>query len=295
MNDRVAVVTGGASGIGRAGVLRFLDAGYRVVFGDLNRDNAQRVVEEVGDAQRLRFAPTDVAEEDDVAALVAEATGAFGRIDVMFNNAGVGGAFGPITEIAGDDWDRTFAVLVRSVFLGTKHAARAMIDQGDGGSIVNTASVAGLSGGGGPQAYSAAKAAVINLTLSTAVELAVHRIRVNAICPGLINTPLAIRHDRDADRVRELLSTIQPWPELGRPDDIAALVLWLAGSDSAFVTGEAIRVDGGVTAAGPGLVSMTDPNGAFARSAGFADGTTGRPPVKHRLRPRPPASPRDER
>ncbi|MGI9051811.1 MAG: SDR family NAD(P)-dependent oxidoreductase [Ilumatobacteraceae bacterium] len=295
MNDRVAVVTGGASGIGRAGVLRFLDAGYRVVFGDLNRDNAQRVVEEVGDAQRLRFAPTDVAEEDDVAALVAEATGAFGRIDVMFNNAGVGGAFGPITEIAADDWDRTFAVLVRSVFLGTKHAARAMIDQGDGGSIVNTASVAGLSGGGGPQAYSAAKAAVINLTLSTAVELAVHRIRVNAICPGLINTPLAIRHDRDADRVRELLSTIQPWPELGRPDDIAALVLWLAGPDSVFVTGEAIRVDGGVTAAGPGLVSMTDPNGAFARSAGFADGTTGRPPVKRRLRPRPPASPRDER
>jgi NAD(P)-dependent dehydrogenase (short-subunit alcohol dehydrogenase family) len=280
MEARVAVITGGASGIGRASVLRLLDAGGRVVFGDLNRDNAQLLLDQVDDADRLRFVPTDVAEERDVEALVTTAVEAFGRVDVMFNNAGVGGAFGPITDIDVEDWDRTFAVLVRSVFLGTKHAARVMIDQGDGGSIINTASVAGLSGGGGPQAYSAAKAAVINLTYSSAVELAGHRIRVNAICPGLINTPLAIRGDRDHQRVRDIVSVIQPWPELGRPEDIAGLVLWLAGPDSAFVTGEAIRVDGGVAAAGPRMVGLTDPHGAFVRSSGFADGTTGRPPIK---------------
>jgi NAD(P)-dependent dehydrogenase (short-subunit alcohol dehydrogenase family) len=287
MEGRVAVITGGASGIGRAAVLRLLDAGANVVFGDLNRRNGQRLLDDVGDPARLRFVPTDVAEEDDVEQLISVATSAFGRLDLMFNNAGVGGAFGPLTDIDVGDWDRTFAVLVRSVFLGTKHAARVMIERGEGGSVVNTASVAGLSGGGGPQAYSAAKAAVINLTYSSAVELAPHRIRVNAICPGVINTPLAIRGDRDRDRVRELVTMIQPWPDLGRPEDIAGVVLWLAGPDSAFVTGEAIRVDGGVAAAGPRLVGLTDPHGAFVRSSGYADGTTGRPPVKRPL-DRPP-------
>lgn len=285
MHGRVAVVTGGASGIGKATVRRWLDAGGRVVVGDLNRDNGERLIVEVTEPERLRFVSTDVAEETQVEALVATALAEFGRLDLMFNNAGVGGAFGPITDIDVADWDRTFAVLVRSVFLGTKHAARAMIEQGDGGSIVNTASVAGLSGGGGPQAYSAAKAAVINLTYSSAIELAPHRIRVNAICPGLINTPLAIRSERDHDRVRERMAMVQPWPDLGRPDDIAGTVLWLAGPDSGFVTGEAIRVDGGLTAAGPRMVGLTDRNDAFVRSAGFADGTTGRPPVKRPLSP----------
>ncbi|MGI9028567.1 MAG: SDR family NAD(P)-dependent oxidoreductase [Ilumatobacteraceae bacterium] len=291
MEGQVAVVTGGASGIGRATVERMIAAGGHVVFGDLNRDSAQRLIDELGAPDGLRFVPTDVAEEDDVAALVAMAMSTFGRLDVMFNNAGVGGAYGPITAIEVEDWDRTFGVLVRSVFLGTKHAARVMIEQGDGGSIVNTASVAGLSGGGGPQAYSAAKAAVINLTYSTAVELAVHRIRVNAICPGLINTPLAIRNDRVRGRVRELMSLVQPWPDLGRPEDIAALVVWLAGPESVFVSGEAIRVDGGLTAAGPRMIGMTDPNGAFVRSTGFADGTTGRPPVKRPIGDRPSPTP----
>ncbi len=139
--------------------------------------------------------PTDVSIEPDVEALVALAVESFGRLDVMFNNAGIGGAFGPITELEVDDWDATFAVNTRSVFLGIKYAARVMIAQGDGGSIINTASVAGLSGGGGPQAYSAAKAAVINLTQSAAVELAPHRIRVNAICPGAVYTDLLHRGD----------------------------------------------------------------------------------------------------
>ena len=132
---------------------------------------ARRLVEEVADPERLLFLRTDVAEEDDVESLIGAAVERFGGLDVLFNNAGVGGAFGPITETSVEDWDRTFAVLVRSVFLGIKHGARAMIEQGRGGSIINTASVAGLGGGAGPQAYSAAKAAVINLTYNTAVEL----------------------------------------------------------------------------------------------------------------------------
>jgi NAD(P)-dependent dehydrogenase (short-subunit alcohol dehydrogenase family) len=281
LTDRVAVITGGASGIGKASVLRFLDEGANVVVGDYNGENGKALVAEVGDADRLRFIRTDVAEEAEVEALIGAAVETFGGLDVLFNNAGVGGAFGPLTEISVDDWDRTFAVLVRSVFAGTKHAAKAMIEQGRGGSIINTASVAGLGGGAGPLAYSAAKAAVVNMTYSSAVELAAYRIRVNAICPGLIHTPLAL--GRNADHVRDRMPDVQPWPDAGLPEHIAGLALYLAGPDSAFVTGEAIRADGALIAAGPRMVDITDPYKTAARYTGFADGTTGRPAEKRRV------------
>jgi NAD(P)-dependent dehydrogenase (short-subunit alcohol dehydrogenase family) len=284
---RVAVVTGGASGIGKASVRRFLAAGARVVVGDLNAANGETLLAELAgsdEAERTRFVVTDVADEDAMAELLATATAAFGHLDVLFNNAGVGGAFGPITEIDVAAWDRTFAVLTRSVFLGTKHAARVMIEQGTGGSIINTASVAGLIGGGGPQAYSAAKAAVINLTYSTAVELAAHRIRVNAICPGFVVTPLAV--GRDEQRAKAAVSQFQPWPDHGLPEDIAALALFLASDDARFVTGEAIRADGALLAAGPRMDGLSDPHGAFRRYTGFADGSTGRPTEKRRLVPK---------
>jgi NAD(P)-dependent dehydrogenase (short-subunit alcohol dehydrogenase family) len=281
LSDRVAVITGGASGIGRATALRFLAEGANVVVGDFNADNGQRLVEDVADPDRLLFLRTDVAEEDDVESLIGAAVERFGGLDVVFNNAGVGGAFGPITEIDVDAWDRTFAVLVRSVYLGIKHAARVMIDRGRGGSILNTASVAGLGGGAGPQAYSAAKAAVVNLTYTTAVELAPHHIRVNAICPGLIHTPLAIgRHE---EHLRQAMPEFQPWPEAGRAEDIAGLALFLAGPDSGFVTGEAIRADGALLAAGPRMSTATDPYETAKRYAGFVDGTTGRPAETRRL------------
>jgi len=282
---RVAVVTGGASGIGKATVRRFLAEGARVVVGDFNRANGEATLAELSgdEAERARFVLTDVAEEHDVAALIGAAVETFGRLDVLFNNAGVGGAFGPITEIDVDAWDRTFAVLTRSVFLGTKHAARVMIDQGEGGAIVNTASVAGLGGGGGPVAYSAAKSAVVNMTLTTAVELARHGIRVNAVCPGLILTPLAV--GRNEEQIVNAVAPAQPWPDSGRPEDIAGLVTYLASGDARFVTGEAIRADGGLLAAGPRLHGMTDPHGATQRYTGFADGSTGRPVEKRRLAP----------
>lgn len=276
--DRVAVVTGGASGIGRATVLRFLAAGARVVFGDLNEQKSQALITELNDPDRLRYVPTDVSVESNVAALIETAVDAFGRLDVVFNNAGLGGAYGPLTDIDVDDWDRTFAVISRGAFLGTKHGARLMIALGNGGSIINDSSVAGLVGGAGPITYSAAKAAVLSLTANAAVELAAHRIRVNAICPGLIDTPM-VMGDNPAALV-ERLATFQPWPDLGQPEHIASIALFLAGRDSEFVTGEAIRADGGMVAWGPRMEGAHDQSGVTRRHAGFSYGSTGRPAIK---------------
>jgi NAD(P)-dependent dehydrogenase (short-subunit alcohol dehydrogenase family) len=276
--------------MGLATVDRFVDEGASVVVGDLNTDRGAALIaaaEASGVNDRVRFVRTDVSVEGDVEALVASAVEAFGRIDVMFNNAGIGGAFGPLTELEVDDWDATFAVNTRSVFLGIKHAARAMIGLGDGGSIINTASVAGMSGGGGPQAYSAAKAAVINLTQSAAVELAPHRIRVNAICPGAVYTELMHRGDPvAADEWREQL---QPWPDRGEGADIAGVATWLASDDSRFVSGAHIVADGGLTAAGPRLTQHGNTFKHLNQLVGFAWGSTGKP-ARYRRLPSPPAS-----
>jgi NAD(P)-dependent dehydrogenase (short-subunit alcohol dehydrogenase family) len=278
---QVAVITGGASGIGRSTVLRFLAEGANVVMGDLNEEAGEKLAAEVAAPERFRFRPTDVAQEGDIEALVGTATTTFRRLDLVFNNAGIGGAYGPITETSVEHWDLTFAVLTRSVFLGIKHGARALIAQGAGGSIVNTASIAGLVGGSGPQAYSAAKAAVVNLTITSAVELAPHRIRVNAICPGVIFTPLA--GGRNEDALAAAVTALQPWPDRGSGDDIAGAVVWLASEDARFVTGEAIRVDGGLVAAGTHISAGVDPHGTWQRYAGFAHGTTGRPGERRRV------------
>ena len=284
LEGRVAVITGGASGMGRATVERFLSEGASVVVGDLNSANGERLVEELsrhGHADRLRFTRTDVSVEDDVAAMIELASSSFGRLDVVFNNAGLGGAVGPITEIDVEAWDYTFHVLVRGVFLGTKHGARAMIGHGEGGSIINTASIAGLSGGAGPQAYSAAKAAVINLSKTTAVELAPHRIRVNAICPGLIFTPLMhLGDEEDAERV---MRSVQPLPRRGEGADIAAAALYLASDESVFVSGEALVVDGALTAAGTRINDAMKGGRNLHRVAGVTHGTTGKPPEVRRL------------
>jgi NAD(P)-dependent dehydrogenase (short-subunit alcohol dehydrogenase family) len=285
IKDKVAVITGGASGMGRATVLRFLAEGARVVVADFNRvtgDETLALAAAAGHADRVSFIRTDVAREADVEAMIAEAVGRFGRLDIVFNNAGVGGAIGPLTETTVADWDYTFDVLAKGVFLGIKHGARRMKEQGGGGSIINTASIAGLSGDGGPLVYSAAKAAVINLSRSAAVELARYRIRVNAICPGFIATPLA--GGGDPERVREAFATSQPWPETGTGEHIAGAALFLASEDARFVTGEALVVDGGLTAAGPELskkfarVSARD-----AQVAGITKGSTGEPPELRRL------------
>jgi NAD(P)-dependent dehydrogenase (short-subunit alcohol dehydrogenase family) len=153
-----------------------------------------------------------------------------------------------------------------------------MIALGNGGSIINNASVAGLVGGAGPITYSAAKAAVLSLTANAAVELAARRIRVNAICPGLIDTPMVMGDNPAA--IVESLATFQPWPDLGRPEHIASIALFLAGRDSEFVTGEAIRADGGMVAWGPRMEGAHDQSGVTRRHAGFSYGSTGRPAIK---------------
>ncbi len=278
LEGKVAVITGGASGMGRATTERFCREGARVVAVDLNEETGKQLVadmEESGFVDAVRFVRADVSVEADVAAAVADAVDGFGRLDVVFNNAGVGGVFGPITDIAVEDWDWTFGVLCRGVFLGIKHAARAMIDQGEGGAIVNTASVAGLSAGSGPQAYSAAKAAVINLTRVAALELAPHRIRVNAICPGAINTPLLHRGNPDA--FASMLERVQPWPGVGQATHIADAALFLASAEAEFVTGEALVVDGGLTAAGPNLFGRMGADLSAMGLRGVNRGSTGEP------------------
>jgi NAD(P)-dependent dehydrogenase (short-subunit alcohol dehydrogenase family) len=291
LEGRVAVITGGASGMGRATVLRFLDEGASVVVADLNAGTGKETLELAEKrkaSSRTRFIRTDVSREADIEAMVELAMTEFGRLDVVFNNAGIGGAIGSLLETEVDDWDFTFDVLVRGVFLGIKHGARAMKATGLGGSIINTASVAGLSGGAGPAAYSAAKAAVINLSRAAALELAEHRIRVNAICPGGILTPLL--HRGNVDQVKRRLDGLQPWPEAGTGENIAGTALFLAGEDAAFVTGEALVVDGGLTAMGPALPRRMrpEPDEALAnfQFVGVDKGTTGEPPVIRKLEPR---------
>jgi NAD(P)-dependent dehydrogenase (short-subunit alcohol dehydrogenase family) len=276
---KVAVITGAASGMGLATAQRFVAEGAKVVIADFNADAGRAAAEALGPA--ARFTRCDVSVEDDVAAAVALAIDAFGRLDIMFNNAGVGGAFGPITEIEADHWDATFTVLVKGVFLGTKHAARILIDQAEGGSIINTASVAGLGGGAGPQAYSAAKAAVVNLSVTTALELAAHRIRVNAICPGVIFTPLM--HGGDVEDAEAMIADYQPLPKRGEGSDIAGAALWLAGDDSLFVSGQAIAVDGALLAAGPRIFGRLKNTRNVHRMVGMAHGTTGQPAESRRL------------
>lgn len=277
LDGRVAVITGGANGIGAATASRFLAEGARVVIGDLNEANAAKVLAQAagrGQADRIRFVRTDVSQEAQVAAMIDAAVAAFGRLDCVFNNAGIGGVFGPIATTRVDDWDFSIGVLLRSVFLGIKHGARVMQAQGQGGSIVNTASVAGITGGSGAHAYSAAKAAVMSLTRTAAVELATHRIRVNAVAPGPVMTGLYTR-GKDEQAAANALAH-QPWPEAVRPEDIAGVVAFLVSGDAGFVTGETIVADGGLLARGPALFGDGE-RSALVRAAGVDLGTTGVP------------------
>ena len=261
LKNKVAVITGGGSGMGRATVHRFLEEGAKVVIADYNQKSGTALMAELkkkGSDGNATFTKTDVAVESDVAAMIECAVDSFGRLDIVFNNAGVGGAIGPIWELNTDEWDYTFDVLVKGVFLGTKYAARVLRNQKEGGSIINTASVAGMSGGCGPLAYSAAKAAVINLTRASAVQLAPDKIRVNAINPGFILTGLTHPEHKDEQETAERMANAQPYPEHGTGEDIAGTALFLASDDSRFVNGESIVVDGALTAIGPDLWERWD-------------------------------------
>jgi len=253
LSGKVAVVTGGASGIGRSTVELFVREGAAVVVGDLQDDKGQRLVEELG--AKAAYRRTDVGEEPDVEALVAHAVNTFGRLDCIFNNAGYAGVSGSITDIPADAFDGTMRVLLRGVFLGIKHAARVMREQRSG-SIISTASVAGIDSSFGPHVYDTAKAAVIHLTKSVAKELGESHVRVNCICPGFIATPIFGKShglatqvaDLTVEPVKEWLAQVQPIPRAGVPQDIANAALWLASDESTFVSGHALVVDGALLA-----------------------------------------------
>lgn len=252
LDGKVAVITGGASGIGMTTVLLFVEEGCHVVIADIQNDKGEHLAEEFGEA--VAYVHTDVSQESNVKAAIDHALARFGRLDCLYNNAGIGGVSGPIEEIAIEEYDRTMRVLLRGVFLGMKHAAPIMKQQGSG-SIISTASVAGLQAGYGPHIYSAAKAAVIHLTRSVAMELGESGVRVNCICPGGIATPLfgtslglsSGAADQNIETMKILLANFQPIRRSGLPEDIARAALWLASDDSSFVNGHALIVDGGLT------------------------------------------------
>ena len=248
LEGKVALITGGASGIGERSVRLFVEEGARVVIADMQVERGQALASELGDS--AVFAEVEVRNEAQVKAAVDMAVKQWDRLDCIFNNAGFGGVLGPIEDTPIDEFDMTFDVLVRGVFLGMKYAAPIMKQQ-QSGSIINTGSIAGLSAGYSPHAYAGAKAAVLHITKSVAMELGEHSIRVNAICPGFIATPLAAnsvgRSDDLVDRVKSGFSKAQAIPRSGIPDDIAQMACWLAGDRSTFVTGQSMVVDGGKT------------------------------------------------
>ena len=252
LDGKVAIVTGGASGIGEATVKLFHAEGARVFAADVQDARGKQLAEELGAGVVYQHA--DVSQEADVKALVERAVGEFGRLDCLFNNAGFGGARGPIDQIPVDEFDLTLGVLLRGVFLGMKHAAPVMKQQGSG-SLISTASVAGLQAGFGPHPYSAAKAAVVQLTRTVATELGESGVRVNCICPGGIATPLLASAFGEGEpalaTLRSVLALAQPIRRAGLPEDIARAALWLASDESSFVNGQAIVVDGGLTAGRP--------------------------------------------
>jgi NAD(P)-dependent dehydrogenase (short-subunit alcohol dehydrogenase family) len=247
IQGKVAVITGAASGMGRATAIRFAKEGASIVLTDLNSQGGETAVAECAAAGgRAVFQRTDVTSETDIKAAVARAVKEFGRIDIMFNNAGIAGAVGPIEKVESEAWDRTIATLLRAVYLGMKYSIPEMRKVG-GGSIISTASVAGLRGVGYLAAYSAAKAAVVNLTQAVAIEVGHDKIRVNCICPGGVNTPLIHRGRPGAEENAEnRMAKMQPIPRAGKPDDIANMALFLASDESNWISGTAMVVDGGV-------------------------------------------------
>ena len=242
---KTIVVTGGASGIGEATVRKIVSEGGQVVIADLQRDRGEALVAELG--SKTRFIQTDVTQEQDIIDAVDLAQSEFGPLDGMVNNAGVIGAVGSILEISAEAYDHTMSILSRAVFLGVKHAARAMKPQGRG-AIVSMASTAGITGGQGPHVYTMAKHGVVGLTKSAASELSAYGIRINAVAPGGTLTPMtAALAEGDAELMKQNMAQTSPLGFACMPEDIANAITFALSEEARYMTGQTMVIDGGQT------------------------------------------------
>jgi len=245
LDGKIALVTGGSSGIGRASALAFAREGAKVVVADVTAEGGQETVRLIKEAGgEARFLKVDVARAAEVETLITQTVAAYGRLDCAYNNAGIEGAFVSTTEYPEADWDRVLAINLKGVWLCMKYEIAQMLQQG-GGAIVNTASGAGLVGVAGLSAYVASKHGVVGLTKTAALEYAKAGIRVNAVCPGVIQTPMVARLTSQRPEMAEALVAAEPMGRTGKPEEIAEAVVWLCSEAASFVTGHAMSVDGG--------------------------------------------------
>ncbi len=248
LEGKVGLVTGGTSGIGRDSAILFAKSGAKVVIAGRRDVEGNETVDRIraigGDGV---FVKADVSKAAEVEALVQRTVETFGRLDIAFNNAGIEGHWLPITEQSEEDWDRTIDINLKGVWLCLKYEIRQMSKQGDGGAIVNMASVAGLMGLAGAATYSASKHGVIGLTKSAALENARSGIRVNVVCPAVIETPMAERAYQDPG-IHKFVLGLHPIGRFGRPEEIAEAVVWMCSDRASFLTGQSLVLDGGLLA-----------------------------------------------
>lgn len=246
-DGKVALVTGGSTGMGRTTAVAFAREGAKVVIADVNQEGGAHTLDQIrADGGEALFIRTDITNATEVEAMVKATVSAYGRIDCAFNNAGISNAvIAPLAELPEDDFDQVIAVNLKGVWLSMKYEILQMLTQG-GGVIVNTASALGVSGNRDMASYVASKHGVVGLNKAAALEYAKDGIRVNAICPGAIDTPILAKRTANDPEIEGLLAMTVPLGRIGKPEEIAQAVLWLCSDAASYITGQSLGIDGGM-------------------------------------------------